>query len=618
MPVYVPQQPQQPQAAPPHVYIDYPRKRQRLEELMAANMQRRATGPYSALAKAFVAWQHRKRLNEVEKKESEQKEAKMERLAGVLGQAGVDLSGEELSQLIEHPHLLQSVISANKPTDQYGEVRHNHYGQGLLTQRDLTTNQVNVLGGRPSASPTKYGEPVTLPNGQILQRDSNGRLVAVNPPPQGNAYKPRSLIRTRDDGTYSIVTPGTREGEISYFDQGYNILNEHTAPPKKKDEQAYKSINMGDPATGETRVVHTKEQEIAASKDGLVRMTNVSFRDIKQNEKASEPQFNLFGEENWWQKQPDGNYKLLLEAREPAAGQDWSQPEFDLFGRGDWWQHNKKTGKYLRIVDMKDGAAAFKPVNMVLFDGGTTPKMITVMTAEQQHSAAQEGYVIANNLSLRAGGAGRGAGAGGGISPVTKSYIEKKLVDMEANEDRLLNIQRLYREGKGVLTNLGKVANFGMGVWDKIGLPTGQTFKKYTEFLTTLKENLNRYIKEITGAQMSAQEAERLIAAMPNDKDGPVRFRIKLDAVLRANERSVERYNRMLSERINPESEEGQQYIEDNPLDDPIGAVENILMGDSPEAVIKFVSGLSDEQLDELPPEQAEIIDGIMGEYYGQ
>lgn len=52
---------------------------------------------------------------------------------------------------------------------------------------------------------------------------------------------------------------------------------------------------------------------------------------------------------------------------------------------------------------------------------------------------------------------------------------------------------------------------------------------EFAVFTRRLLSNLNLYIKDITGAQMSATEAVRLIKAQPNEEDSPTTFSAKLN-----------------------------------------------------------------------------------------
>jgi len=53
----------------------------------------------------------------------------------------------------------------------------------------------------------------------------------------------------------------------------------------------------------------------------------------------------------------------------------------------------------------------------------------------------------------------------------------------------------------------------------------------YTDFTQSSLRQLNLYIKAITGAQMSIQEADRIISSMPNPGQGPTEFLSALDSV---------------------------------------------------------------------------------------
>lgn len=56
---------------------------------------------------------------------------------------------------------------------------------------------------------------------------------------------------------------------------------------------------------------------------------------------------------------------------------------------------------------------------------------------------------------------------------------------------------------------------------------------RYSTWRVNTLDNLNRYIKEITGAAMSAQEAERITKSMPNEDDDEVSFAAKTSAVMK-------------------------------------------------------------------------------------
>lgn len=86
-------------------------------------------------------------------------------------------------------------------------------------------------------------------------------------------------------------------------------------------------------------------------------------------------------------------------------------------------------------------------------------------------------------------------------------------------------------------------------------------------------ENLNRYIKEITGAQMSEAEAARLMKAMPDPGtewwkgSGPTKFKAVLDSARKQARLAVIRYNEYLLRGIPLEEIARMQKSDANTLD---------------------------------------------------
>ncbi len=81
-----------------------------------------------------------------------------------------------------------------------------------------------------------------------------------------------------------------------------------------------------------------------------------------------------------------------------------------------------------------------------------------------------------------------------------------------------------------------KVKNFAVGFADILGLDLPDDVKSELQDFAVFRQNtfsnLNDYIKFITGAQMSVQEAERLKKAVPTNDDGPTTYLAKLNQIL--------------------------------------------------------------------------------------
>ena len=79
--------------------------------------------------------------------------------------------------------------------------------------------------------------------------------------------------------------------------------------------------------------------------------------------------------------------------------------------------------------------------------------------------------------------------------------------------------------------------------------------RKRTDFLTGALENLNQYIRDITGAAMSLGEADRIRAAIPDpQKMSPIEFEAALDRQMEQVEFSLARHHYMLNSGLSVKS----------------------------------------------------------------
>ena len=136
------------------------------------------------------------------------------------------------------------------------------------------------------------------------------------------------------------------------------------------------------------------------------------------------------------------------------------------------------------------------------------------------------------------------------LTPKTKGTIEAKLM---GGKEQLARMQAIYSEFKPeyqeIPTRLGKT-------WTSIKASFGQNIPKedarslteFKKFQRKSIENINLYIKELTGAQMSVKEADRLRLAQPDpgekwySGDDPITFKAKMDDILKATRACVARY----------------------------------------------------------------------------
>lgn len=119
--------------------------------------------------------------------------------------------------------------------------------------------------------------------------------------------------------------------------------------------------------------------------------------------------------------------------------------------------------------------------------------------------------------------------------------IEEQLLENTALSSRLYEIRGSYKPQFQKLSN--RFSTGWSALKEKLGADLSPTERKdlqeYSNFRRSAINNLNEYIKQITGAAMSIPEAERITKAMPNpgqglfDGDSPTEFEAKLNGVIK-------------------------------------------------------------------------------------
>lgn len=123
--------------------------------------------------------------------------------------------------------------------------------------------------------------------------------------------------------------------------------------------------------------------------------------------------------------------------------------------------------------------------------------------------------------------------AGGNIElgKPAQNQIQGDLMDSTAKLMRLERIGADYDPKwntyakQGEMWSLQQASKLGI----KLSPEKSQELARYTTWRQRTFDNLNRTIKEATGSAMGKEEAERIIATMPNDNDAPEMFLAKLD-----------------------------------------------------------------------------------------
>ena len=168
---------------------------------------------------------------------------------------------------------------------------------------------------------------------------------------------------------------------------------------------------------------------------------------------------------------------------------------------------------------------------------------------------------------------GRTGGAGGDLSAKTTGSIEQKLFEAQEGLARLDQVRAAFKPEYQTFETRADMK--WTALMEKAGRDISEEDKQQlTEFSDYKREsidNINRYIKEITGAQMSEPEAERIRKGMPDpgegvfDGDSPTEFRAKMDSTIRSLRLATARYVWALRNGLDPvnsgQSLEGIQKI---------------------------------------------------------
>lgn len=207
------------------------------------------------------------------------------------------------------------------------------------------------------------------------------------------------------------------------------------------------------------------------------------------------------------------------------------------------------------VPQVGPGGATMQPMSAPV-DPTADPMLIQTQAADVAPESPQPSVVDrltpAQRQALGLGLIGKGdagkilldADSANRLGKEATNAVEKRLTDTFNQLGRLTEIQEQF---KPEYLMWDKRAGFA---WDRLMDSTSMTRKsitpqqtqelaEFSAFKQEAVENLNRYIKEITGAQMSEAEAARLMRAMPNpgvgifDGDSPTEFKAKLDNAVR-------------------------------------------------------------------------------------
>jgi len=225
-------------------------------------------------------------------------------------------------------------------------------------------------------------------------------------------------------------------------------------------------------------------------------------------------------------------------------------------------QSNETTEQPPQVVPTgADGNPAQDPNLIPAQAADGTPGQQPAGSPMDNLTPAQRQAMALNLVSPGMGNALLANDKGEKFDKATKNKIEGKIFDTAEGMSRLDGIQKSFKPE--FMTMGGGLKAGWIKMVDKIragGMkPTPEQTKyltEYTQFKQDAWYNLNRYIKEITGAQMSEAEAARLMRSMPNpgtsfyDGDSPSEFKAKMDNSVRQLKLAAARYTYLRSARF--------------------------------------------------------------------
>ena len=224
------------------------------------------------------------------------------------------------------------------------------------------------------------------------------------------------------------------------------------------------------------------------------------------------------------------------------VSEEWTGAEWRKLGSGPRLQDDRSLVKVLG----KDGTVTYAPRNQAV--GATAPDEATIIMGPDGKPI----YLRGGPQSLQA--------MATGLEKKTAGEIEERMLNTADAMARVANIERSFKPEYLQLGTRAGMALSSMKDFAGIKLSPDQEkgLSEFTTFRRDSVSNLNRTIKDITGAAMSIPEAERITKEVPNagtgvfDGDSPTAFKAKLAGVSRDLRHAMLRYNYARARGLDP------------------------------------------------------------------
>ena len=233
---------------------------------------------------------------------------------------------------------------------------------------------------------------------------------------------------------------------------------------------------------------------------------------------------------------PQDYYRALIEAGfSPTEAAQMVQPMLEMYKTQSETAENLRPAKpsYQRdangyLYDMATGERAFPSVEKI--------------------NKGMKIYGPDGNLMVDTGGGGM-VNPNQALHNKTVSEVQRRTMANSMAMDRMAEIEGSYEDR--FLTWPTQLEAAYYRVKEKAGVDLDPEEEKlvgdYDEFRVGVLDNLNLYIKDITGAQMSEKEADRIEKAVINMKKSPTEFKRGIRRVMKQLRRRDRMYRYMLN-----------------------------------------------------------------------
>lgn len=224
---------------------------------------------------------------------------------------------------------------------------------------------------------------------------------------------------------------------------------------------------------------------------------------------------------------------------------------------GKWWTHEPRTpeegqkwGKLMSILSTQKGFKANQPyITLPIEAGGGMVKNPYYWQAKEDEFKLKSKYNIGTGTTVNVDG-------NMGLTKAEQNRVQEMVVDTDKGIARLRNVRESFDPSFLELPTQAWMSFLRFG--NKMGIPLSATQKEALENYSTFRydafDNMNRYIKEITGAAMGEVEAGRLRKAIPDpENDAPVEFKAKMDRSMTVLERAGNLFKDLLKRGISVE-----------------------------------------------------------------